>query len=150
MDLPPTEELDNLYTDPTSDVYERLRKWVSYSVKRLLKPPCTIALNVPLEQFTTLPPKEIIDRLEVAVTMLCVQWVEKQKSQLESPTATGLTRALCEVPLDYTFLVEELVLIAKHRENGLLFFSDANRTHLHGVSESEFQEYWRWNLPNAR
>ena len=47
-------------------------------------PSAAPTLKVPLKQFTALLRKASIDRLEVAVIMLCVEWMEKQKSQLEN------------------------------------------------------------------
>ena len=111
MDLPPPDESDDPYMDPTSDLYERLRKWVVHGIKRVLKRPCTISLKVSLEKFNSHPPKEIRDRLEEGVMTLCVSWVTKRKSLLENlsmvfPPISGVSRVLCEVPLDYTVLIE--------------------------------------------
>ena len=109
MELPPPDESSDPYVDPTPELYERLREWVVHGIKRVLKRPCTISLKVPLEKFTSLPPKEIMDRLAEAVTTLCVEWVTKRKLLLENPTISSVSRVLCEVPLDYTILVEAVV-----------------------------------------
>ena len=38
------------YTDPTSDFYEGLRKWVVYSIKSVLKRPCTMSGKHPCQE----------------------------------------------------------------------------------------------------
>ena len=82
-----------------------------------------------------------MERMEENILVTCAEWLLNRRQQLLSGSET-CSKTLFEVPIDETILLEALVMMAKARDTGLMFYKDAMKSELHGVKEHEMDKIW--------
>ena len=158
-DLPPDQNVyQDVYGNPSSDTYERLRKWVRHQMKETFLIPLTRKEIVDIKfaglsaaeknsikyAEKRMPPADLLDRIEENILETCAGWLVARRNLVQDMAHTGVTRSLCGVPIDERILLEALVLLTQSRDTGLLFFKDDERSMLNGVKEEEMPAYWQW------